>query len=588
VEELSGMENKTNLAPGAEVKRVQKPLRVLIIEDSEDDTVLLLRQIRKGGYDPVATRVETLLELRNALSDNIWDVIISDHNLPEFNSITALGVVREHASDVPVLIVSGCIGEEMAVSTMKAGASDYIMKDNLTRLVPAIGRELREADSRRKRRKAEEALHYMAYHDALTDLVNRSEFERRLENALGSAREAGKTHALLYLDLDQFKVINDTCGHAAGDELLRQIALLLSGCLRERDTLARLGGDEFAVLLEACPLDRAREIGEVLRQSIRGFRFPWKGKQFSIGVSVGLVSIDAESGGLADVMSYADTACYSAKDMGRDQLQVYTRHAGEASRLHGEMHWVSRIRDALDEGRFVLHYQPIVSLADEDEPVKRCEFLLRMRNLDGTLVPPGAFIPAAERYNLIAEIDRWVVRNACDCMSRSNGMAGLCFINLSGQTVSDKAFPSFIREQLTHFGIDASHICFEITETAAITNLNNAVRFVQDIKAEGCFFALDDFGAGLSSFAYLKAISADYLKIDGGFVRSMLEDPMDNAIVQAIHQIGKVAGMRTIAEFVEDDAVWGRLRTVGIDFAQGFAIEPPGPIPEDLGRVVWS
>ena len=582
------MENKTIFPPGAEVQRVQKPLRVLIIEDSEDDAMLLLRQIRKGGYDPAATRVETLLELRNAMSDNIWDVIISDHNLPEFNSITALGVVREYARDVPVLIVSGCIGEETAVSAMKAGASDYIMKDNLTRLVPAIGRELREADSRRKRRKAEEALHYMAYHDALTDLVNRSEFERRLENALGSAREAGKTHALLYLDLDQFKVINDTCGHAAGDELLRQIALLLSDCLRERDTLARLGGDEFAVLLEACPLDRAREIGEVLRQSIRGFRFPWKGKQFSIGVSVGLVSIDAGSGGLADVMSHADTACYSAKDMGRDQLQVYTRHAGEASRLHGEMHWVSRIRDALEEGRFVLHYQPVVSLADEDEPVKRCEFLLRMRNLDGTLVPPGAFIPAAERYNLIAEIDRWVVRNACDCMSRSNGAAGLCFINLSGQTVGDRAFPSFIHEQLTHFGIDASHICFEITETAAITNLNNAVRFVQDIKAEGCSFALDDFGAGLSSFAYLKAISADYLKIDGGFVRSMLEDPMDKAIVQAIHQIGKVAGMRTIAEFVEDDAVWDQLRTVGIDFAQGFAIEPPGPIPEDLGRVAWS
>ena len=223
-----------------------KPLRVLIVEDSEDDAILLVRQVCKGGYDPAVKRVETLRELRNAMHDKIWDVIISDHNLPEFDSITALGVVREHASDVPVLIVSGSIGEETAVSAMKAGASDYIMKDNLARLVPAIARELREADSRRKRRKAEEALRYMAYHDALTDLVNRSEFERRLEHALISARELGLTHALLYLDLDQFKLINDTCGHAAGDEMLRQIAMLLSGCLRDRDTLARLGGDEFA------------------------------------------------------------------------------------------------------------------------------------------------------------------------------------------------------------------------------------------------------------------------------------------------------------------------------------------------------
>jgi len=558
---------------------VLKPLRVLLVEDSEDDAILLVRQVCKGGFDPVVKRVETLRELRNAMHDNVWDVIISDHNLPEFDSITALGVVREHASDVPVLIVSGSIGEETAVSAMKAGASDYIMKDNLARLVPAIARELREADSRRKRRKAEEALRYMAYHDALTDLVNRSEFERRLERALNSAREVGLTHALLYLDLDQFKLINDTCGHAAGDEMLRQIAMLLSGCLRDRDTLARLGGDEFAVLLESCPLDRAEEIGQILRQAIRGFRFSWKGKQFSVGVSIGLVSVDRDSGCVTDIMSCADTACYSAKDMGRDQVQVYNQHAGEASRLHGEMQWVTRIRDALEEDRFVLYYQPIVSLTDGGEQGARCELLLRMRDRNGGLVPPGAFIPAAERYNLISEIDRWVVSHVCQCLSRAGGPAHLCFINLSGQTMGDEAFPAFIREQFSRFGIDASRICFEITETAAITNLQNAVRFMCEIKAEGCSFALDDFGTGLSSFAYLKSIPADYLKIDGEFVRAMIEDPMDNAIVQAIHQIGKVAGMRTIAEFVEDEAVRSRLQTVGIDFAQGFAIDIPRPLP---------
>ncbi|VAW82906.1 diguanylate cyclase/phosphodiesterase (GGDEF & EAL domains) with PAS/PAC sensor(s) [hydrothermal vent metagenome] len=565
---------------------MQKPLRVLIVDDSEDDAALLVRQIRKGDYEPVVTRVETLEALHQAMGGAVWDIIISDHNMPEFDSIAVLGVIREYAGDVPVLIVSGSIGEDKAVSAMKAGASDYVMKDNLARLVPVIGRELREAGSRRKRRKAEEALHYMAYHDALTDLVNRSEFERRLGHALLSAREARQTHALLYLDLDQFKVINDTCGHAAGDELLRQIALILSSRLRDRDTLARLGGDEFAVLLESCPLDHAEEIGDVLRLAIRDFRFSWKGKQFSVGVSVGLVAIDADSGSLADVMSYADAACYSAKDNGRNQLQVYKQHIGEASRLHGEMHWVTRIREALENDLFVLYQQPIVSLTDAGGTGMRCEFLLRMQDRDGGLIPPGAFIPAAERYNLITEIDRWVVGHVCQIMSNSAGPAHLCFVNLSGQTLGDKTFPTFIRQQFSRFNIDPTRICFEITETAAITNLKNAVQFMLDLKTEGCFFALDDFGAGLSSFAYLKTLPADYLKIDGGFVRAMIESPMDNAIVQAIHQIGKIAGMRTIAEFVEDDALRSRLQAVGIGFAQGFAIEPPRPLAARLCRAI--
>jgi EAL domain-containing protein (putative c-di-GMP-specific phosphodiesterase class I) len=332
-------------------------------------------------------------------------------------------------------------------------------------------------------------------------------------------------------------------------------------------------------------VQRAEEIADALRQSIRGFRFTWKGKQFSVGVSIGLVAIDTDCGSVADVLSYADTACYTAKDMGRDQIQVYTHYTGEARRRHGEMHWVTRIHDALDENRFVLFQQPIVSLRDEQIEKQHCEFLLRLRNRDDSLVPPGAFIPAAERYNLISEIDRWVVRAVCAYLSGSAGSKGLCFINLSGQTLSDQEFPGFIHEQFKSAGVDASRICFEITETAAITNLQNAVRFVRKIKAEGCSFALDDFGTGLSSFAYLKTIPADFLKIDGGFVRAMIEDPIDNAIVQAIQQIGKVAGMRTIAEFVEDGAVLKQLQAIGIDYAQGFAIEPPRPLLEEAAPV---
>jgi len=559
-------------------------LRVLIVEDSEDDAMLVLRELRRGGFDPEMERVDNQDELRRALRQRNWDVVITDHNMPGFSSEAALETVKETGLDVPVIIVSGSIGEDIAVAAMKTGAHDYIMKDNLKRLVPAIERELREVETRRAHRMAEETIRHMAYHDALTGLTNRHEFERRLRRALYHAQEEGAQHALLYLDLDQFKIINDTCGHIAGDEMLKQVAVVLQQPIRETDTLARLGGDEFGVLLENCPQDRAEAIARALLQEIRDFRFVWQDKTFALGVSIGLVMITGDGKTLTDVLSAADMACYAAKDRGRGRVHVYSDNDADLAQRQGEMQWVARINHALEENRFELFRQCIVPLAGQDDGAVHCEFLIRMRETDGELVLPGAFIPAAERYNLMPALDRWVIDAVFRHVAQhgppvagANGRT-LCFINLSGASLSDDTFFAYIRDKLDEYRIPRGTICFEITETAAIANLGTAVEFIQEIREAGCLFALDDFGSGLSSFSYLRTIPADFLKIDGIFVRDMVEDPMDAAIVEAINSIGHVAGLRTIAEFVESAAIRERLRAVGVDFAQGFGISAPEPL----------
>jgi diguanylate cyclase (GGDEF)-like protein len=483
-----------------------------------------------------------------------------------------------------VIIVSGSIGEDIAVAAMKTGAHDYIMKDNLARLVPAIQRELREVETRRAHRKAEETIRHMAYHDALTGLTNRHEFERRLRRALSSANERNTQHALLYLDLDQFKIINDTCGHVAGDELLKQLAVVLQGPIRESDTLARLGGDEFGVLLENCPAERAKHIADGLLQAIKDFRFTWQDKTFSLGVSIGLVVVKNDGKTMTDVLSAADMACYGAKDKGRSRVHVYSDDDAELAQRHGEMEWVSRISRALENDQFVLYRQLIVPLGEHGADAEHCEFLVRMLADDGSVILPGAFIPAAERYNLMPQLDRWVIDAAFAYVAQSvtsppgsMPSPGTCFINLSGASLSDDTFFDFIRSKLEEHKIPRNLICFEITETAAIANLSKAVGFIEVIKEAGCYFALDDFGSGLSSFSYLKTIPADFLKIDGMFVRDMLHDPMDNAIVEAINSIGHTAGLRTIAEFVETPSIRSRLEKIGVDYAQGFGIEAPVP-----------
>ncbi len=563
---------------------MKKDIRILVVEDSEDDMMLLIRELNRGGFKPHCKRVETRKTMSDALINEPWDLVLTDHNMPGFNSTAAIDVMRELELDTPIIIVSGSIGEEIAVAAMKTGAHDYIMKDNMARLVPAIERELREVDIRRAHRNAEETIRHMAYHDSLTGLTNRHDFEIRLSRAIFSAREQQTEHALLYLDLDQFKIVNDTCGHVAGDELLKQLSIVFHKPVRERDTLARIGGDEFGVLMENCHLEKAKEIAEKLLQSVREFRFSWQKKTFTLGVSIGLVIISDDGKTMSEILSAADMACYAAKDKGRNRIQIYRDNDSEVLHRRGEMQWLNLTSQALRDNRFVLHRQYIHSLRNDNAGEKYCEFLVRMLDENGELIMPGAFIPAAERYDLMSDLDRWVINDAFKYLAKqctkknSSTNPVLSFINLSGASLSDEKFFSYISEKLIEYKIPRGSICFEITETATIANLKSAVKFINEIKEAGCLFALDDFGSGMSSFSYLKTIPADFLKIDGEFVRDMLLDPMDTAIVEAINKIGHVAGLRTIAEFVESPAIMDRLRTIGVDYAQGYGIDEPAPI----------
>ena len=556
-------------------------LRILLVEDSEDDAALLLRQLRKGGFIPDCRRVDNGHDFEAALLSGSWDIVITDHNLPGYSSEATLAAVQKSGLDMPVIIVSGSIGEEIAVNAMKNGASDYIMKSNLARLVPAVEREMRETMNRRAHRRAQETLRHLALHDPLTGLTNRHEFETRLSLALDEVNGSVQ-HALLYMDLDQFKVINDTCGHEAGDELLRQLSAVLRTPIREMDTLARLGGDEFGALLLHCSRDHAIEAAERMLNSIKDFRYIWHDKTFSIGASIGLVMLSDSSLTSSDVLRMADMACYAAKDKGRNRVHVYREDDAELMKRHGEMQWIARINQALEENRFLLYRQCITPLNHDGG--RHCEFLLRMQGENAEHVLPGAFIPAAERYDLMPRLDRWVVKHAFDYLARhiregSGNLPESHFINLSGLTLSDESFADYVTEQLREHQLPPQTVGFEITETAVISNLASAITFIEQVKKLGCRVALDDFGAGLSSFSYLKSIKADFLKIDGSFIRNMLEDPMNQAIVDAINRIGHVAGLKTIAEYVETEAIRERLAELGVDYAQGFAIERPAPLP---------
>ncbi|KAF1071264.1 MAG: Cyclic di-GMP phosphodiesterase PdeB [Pseudomonas citronellolis] len=426
-----------------------------------------------------------------------------------------------------------------------------------------------------------DSLSWQATHDALTGLTNRREFEFRLQQALERTAHMDDRHSLMYLDLDQFKLVNDTCGHAAGDELLRQVCGLLQGCLREGDVLARLGGDEFGVLLENCPPDVARQIAESLRVVVEQLHFVWDRRPFNITVSIGVVHVSAMLVSVEEALRCADMAAYLAKEKGRNRVQVFSPDDTELSMRFGEMAWVQRIRQALEEERFCLYAQRIEAIDPQVEEGLHVELLLRLFDESGRLVAPNNFIPAAERYGLMPQIDRWVVNQAFKTLAqrRDAGCEPIhtCAINLSGATIGDSGFIEYVRELLPRYALAPAGICFEVTETSAISNLVNATQFIQELKALGFRFSLDDFCAGMSSFVYLKHLPVDYLKIDGSFVKDMLEDPIDRAMVQVINQIGHVMGKRTVAEFVESAAVLDVLREIGVDYAQGYLLERPQP-----------
>jgi len=438
-------------------------------------------------------------------------------------------------------------------------------------------------------RKLSQQISWQATHDTLTGLFNRNYFDAKLTDMVIDAREGDRQHALLYLDLDQFKVVNDTCGHVAGDELLRQVSLLLSSHIRSNDTLARLGGDEFGIQLLNCPAPVALRIANQTRQSICNFRFCWDDKSFGIGVSIGLVEVNAQSESVEQVLSDADTACYAAKDNGRNQVHVYHTHASEAAVRQSEMEWVTRIQSAIEQERFRLYFQAISSVSKSDNS-RHIEILIRMLDTDGQIISPGAFIPAAERYNLMPAIDRWVIGNVFELISNNPRILinndYQFAINLSGHSLSGADTLDYICDQLTKYQFPKGMICFEITETAAISNLSSASHFIRTLKQRGCLFSLDDFGSGLSSFAYLKNLPVDYLKIDGSFVKDMATDLIDQAMVQSINQIGHVMNLKTIAEFVESEEILQCLKDIGVDYAQGYAIAKPTPLTDDKGKLL--
>jgi len=455
-----------------------------------------------------------------------------------------------------------------------------------------------------KERRLKRALSYQASHDALTGLINRREFDNRLHAAVLSAQRGEGTYALLYIDLDQFKVVNDTCGHQAGDRLLRDVTGLLQSRVRASDTIARLGGDEFGVLLEGCTVEQSTRIAEGVRQSIRDYRFVWGASTLSVGASVGVVQISADTESVANVMSAADIACYAAKDEGRNRVHLYESD-GISHPRHREMHWVARVTRAAEENRLELFFQPIRPIGRPSATAFH-ELTVRLRDDDGRLVSPGEFIPAAERYNVMSVIDRWVVQRAIERLKEwaargelreaANGSprgparpagevrrtiaeAGLPLIavNLSGTSLNEQSFIDFVLQQVGDATL-AQALCFEITETAAVTNLSNATFVMRELKARGCRFALDDFGTGLSSFMYLKTLPVDYLKIDGQFISHVADDPVDRSMVEAICKVGKALGIETVAECVESQAMLDELSRIGIDYAQGYFLARPEPI----------
>lgn len=424
-------------------------------------------------------------------------------------------------------------------------------------------------------------LSHQATHDSLTGLFNRREFERQLESAIQELSGNDLTHSLLYLDLDQFKLVNDTCGHQAGDEYLRMISMVLTARIKPADTLARLGGDEFSLLLRHCPEHTALRIAEELRQAVKDVEFIWRDRIFGGSVSIGLISFGDSTTTMAGALSAADSACFLAKEKGRNRVQVYRHEDDELIARWRQMDWVGRLRSALKEDRIELHAQRIQALRVRDQALRRYEVLMRLRDDKGHLVPPMAFIPAAERYGLMPTIDKYIIEKVLAFLASESTQndSSLCLsINLSGTTLSDESFFGYIERTIKEWKIDPDRICFEITETAAVANLASTSASIRDLKKLGFSFALDDFGSGMSSFGYLRHLPVDYLKIDGVFIKHILDDKIDAAMVEAIAKVASVMGIQTVAEYVENEDIAQLLATIGVDYGQGYGIQKPEPL----------
>lgn len=422
---------------------------------------------------------------------------------------------------------------------------------------------------------------YQASHDPLTGLVNRAEFERRLGQALNAPRGEHIGHVVCYLDLDRFKAVNDSCGHMVGDNLLREIAALLKGQVRDSDTVARLGGDEFGMLLVGCPLDKAIQIAEDVCQAVSDYNFTWQDRVFDLGVSIGLVEIDHESATAETALSAADSACYVAKQQGRGRVHVYSARDELKARERGEIQWLQRVQNALKENRFELYSQSIIATRGRVDTGPAAELLLRMKDETGKLASPGQFLSAAERYQLMSHLDRWVVRAALtglasDTPHLPEGRS--CSINLSGQTLGDDEFLEYVVDLLDHTGVDPGKVCFEVGESAVMNNIEHARRFINVLHGMGCKFALDDFGSGIGSFSQLRQLAIDYLKVDGSFTSDVDRSGISRDMLAATIKLSRSLDFLVVAEQVEDQTAFDTLRELGVDYIQGYVVERPHPL----------
>jgi diguanylate cyclase (GGDEF)-like protein len=548
-------------------------LRVLIIEDSTDDAELLIRELRTGGYDPAYERVETSAALVTALNKQTWDIVLSDYSLPHLTGADALARVRERELDVPFIFISGTSGEEAAVKAMKAGAQDYVMKGNTTRLLPIVERQLHEAAVRRQHKREEETVEYLAYHDALTDLPNRNVFYDRLQQAILTCYREKKSLAILLMDLNQFKDVNDTFGHHYGDLLLRQIGPRVRKCLRESDTVARMGGDEFAILLPNTPVEGASLTARKLLKALEA-PFLLKDVTFEVGVSIG-IALYPDHGEENDVLfQRADTAMYMAKQAGGGYAVYVPEHEQHSPR---RLLLTAKLRRAIEYGELELHYQPLVSL--KTNQVIGVEALARWSPPELGPIPPDQFIPLAEQTGLIRPFTQWVIKAVCHQHEvwKEAGVTLPVSVNLSMTNLQEKQLPDQVLELAQAGRLPAGLLEFEVTESMIMVNPMRAVQVLTRLNTIGIRLAIDDFGTGYSSLGYLKKMPVQKIKIDKSFIVDGLEDKGSGVIVESIIHLAHNLGLEVVAEGVEDQRTMDRLATFGCDAAQGYHIGYPIP-----------
>jgi len=574
VRKLNGQDELASLSHGINgmLDRIEDSRYELQLEKERAQVTL------EGIADAVITSNEFGYVLyMNAAAERLTGVNLSEAKIKTLHSLFRL-LAEDRITAVNSEWLTDSYSTQEEVILERADGEEFVIRKSASPLYDSDGHTFATVtvlhDVTMLRRLSNQ-LSFQASHDQLTGLINRYEFDRKTQLAIDDAATESRVHCLAYIDLDQFKIVNDTCGHMAGDVLLKQLANHIKAKVRSSDTLARLGGDEFALLLMGCDLDKAQQIIEGLLQVVREYRFTFDDKVFKIGASVGLTEIPPHHNlTLSDLLSTVDSACYTAKEEGGNRIHIYRSDDSDIKEHNNQLEWVSKIHLGLENKQFVLYIQRMASLSEGAE--LHCELLIRMQALDGSYYPPGYFLPAAERYHLMPKIDRWVVGEALSIIARKGAnFPYVCAINLSGQTLSEEGFLEYVIEQIKLHKVDTSRICFEITETSVIANLNKARQFMHALREIGCRFSLDDFGSGLSSFAYLKNLEVDFLKIDGMFVKAIVNNKIDRAMVESINNVGHVMGLHTIAEFAENDEIINMLKEIGVDYAQGYGVAKP-------------